>query len=354
MPRHFEKSVSFQLLLERVKSGVVKGLLPYQRQLDSAVVKILSELRTPNLGELRKRELNELLEKFQAATSKNFGLMSEHVLAKVPQVIQQGVLWETAALTPVFEKAGKVFAVSSAKAAFQRALSQPISATGHRFPELVGEWGQMESKRLGLVLQRAWGEGWTVQRTITAIRGTRANGFSDGVLATSRRNAEAITRTVIQHTANMGRMATWEENKDVIDGYTFLATLDGRTTTVCRALDGKEFAFGKGPVPPLHINCRSTTKAKLSGEFENLSKGSTRASKNGQVDSKTSYYEWLKSQPVATQKQILGPSRAKLFAEAGPDKFSRMSINWKTLEPMTLDQMEKAYPAIFTKALGGG
>jgi SPP1 gp7 family putative phage head morphogenesis protein len=41
--------------------------------------------------------------------------------------------------------------------------------------------------------------------------------------------------------------------------YRYVATLDSRTSSICAALDGREFEYGKGPMPPQHFNCRSTT-----------------------------------------------------------------------------------------------
>jgi len=37
--------------------------------------------------------------------------------------------------------------------------------------------------------------------------------------------------------------------------YRYLATLDSRTSAICRSLDGKEFKYGDGPLPPVHFNC---------------------------------------------------------------------------------------------------
>lgn len=66
----------------------------------------------------------------------------------------------------------------------------------------------------------------------------------------------------------------------------------------CRARDGKVWPVDSGPRPPAHINCRSTTKVVLIGV---------------EPSPRETYAEWLKRQDAATQDDILGPARGKLF-----------------------------------------
>ena len=104
-------------------------------------------------------------------------------------------------------------------------------------------------------------ESLSVYELTRKIRGTKANGYADGILQTSRRSAETVARTVINGVSNEARFATLCENDDVLDGIQFLATLDGRTSFVCASLDGKIWRgdeMEKAARPPLHPNCRST------------------------------------------------------------------------------------------------
>jgi len=41
--------------------------------------------------------------------------------------------------------------------------------------------------------------------------------------------------------------------------YIWVSVLDSGTTDICRSLDAKTFEVGKGPKPPMHVRCRSTT-----------------------------------------------------------------------------------------------
>lgn len=163
---------------------------------------------------------------------------------------------------------------------------------------------------------------------VRRVRGTAQARFADGVMQTTRRNAEAIVRTATQHVSSGAREELYRENDDVIDGVQIVATLDTRTTPICRSEDGKIYKAGEGPRPPFHWGCRTTTAPVVKSwkalglPFKELDEG-TRASMNGQVPASMTYYEWLSEQPASVQDQALGPARGRLFrsGQVSPDRF---------------------------------
>lgn len=119
----------------------------------------------------------------------------------------------------------------------------------------------------------------------------------------------------------------------------------------CRSLDGQVFKFGKGPLPPLHIRCRSTVVEELSDEYSWLSEGATRSSAQGYQDAQLSYYDWLKTQTADYQDEVLGPTRGKLLRDGGlsSEKFSALQLD-RNFMPITLDEMKKRNPLAFKRA----
>ena len=158
-------------------------------------------------------------------------------------------------------------------------------------------------------------------------------------------------RTAAQHVSEQARQATWAANGDIIKGYEIVATLDNRTTQICRSLDGKRFELGKGPVPPLHIRCRTTSVADLGDEFAFLREGATRSSENGYVPADQTYYDWIKTEDRSYVKDTLGPTRAKLLLDGGltPDEFAKLGYN-KQFEPLTLNEMMARNAEVFERA----
>jgi SPP1 gp7 family putative phage head morphogenesis protein len=177
---------------------------------------------------------------------------------------------------------------------------------------LTGETTPDIAKRLIGSLQ--FGERAKTVREIAAAGG-QATAIADNQIV-------ALVRTSINQVANTASQQVYEANQDITKKYRYVATLDTRTSAICRALDGKVFEYGKGPTPPQHFNCRSTTVPVIDYKelgFDPPPPG-RRAAQGGQVPANTSYGKWLydkmpgesKADVLARQQQALG-SKAPYF-----------------------------------------
>lgn len=217
--------------------------------------------------------------------------------------------------------------------------------------------------------------------------------FGDrGAMQITRGQAEAVTRTVINGSSNAAQQLFLQENADLFDMEQLVATLDARTTPICRAQDGKQYPVGKGPVPPLHVACRSIRVAVIDWEVvgdrpfkagteqqmlreygeakglgplksrDDLPRGSKKdfdafsrkrmRELTGQVPARTSYQEWLSRQAADFQDYVLGPARGKLFREGGLtlDRF----VN-RQGDELTLDELRERNREAFDRTgLGDG
>ena len=108
-------------------------------------------------------------------------------------------------------------------------------------------------------------------------------------------------------------LATHDSFKSMgIEQYEFLATLDKRTTQMCRSMDGEHFPMSEympgATAPPLHPRCRSITVPYFDDEYSDLfNNDSMRAARN--EDDKTyyvpadmNYREWEKQFVVQKSK----------------------------------------------------
>ena len=246
-------------------------------------------------------------------------------------------------------------AAPTVKAIQAAVKAQPLSVTGPDGGKLlesfIADWTQAERNRVTGAIRMGYAQGETNQQLINRIRGTKALKYSDGLLAITRRNAEAVVRTGIQHVASVARMETWKTNSDVVNGYKICATLDSSTSAQCRSLDGREFKIGKGPVPPFHIRCRTTTVATLDARYSFLDEDATRASKDGYVDASETYYSWLQKQSAQFQDAALGPVRGKLFRNGGltSERFAELQLDRKFM-PLNLEQIRTLEPLAFERA----
>lgn len=165
-----------------------------------------------------------------------------------------------------------------------------------------------------------------------------------------------IVRTSVQQVANAASEQVYKANTDITKKYRYVATLDSRTSAICRSLDGKEFEYGKGPEPPVHFNCRSTTIPII--DYEGLGipppdwgvGPSQRASAEGPVKGSTTYGKWLNGQPKAYQSEVFRSERRaayfrKLSNKYGPqDALSRMVR--EDGSEVTLAQLQQSYGKI--------
>ncbi len=201
---------------------------------------------------------------------------------------------------------------------------------------LTGEPTPAIAKRLIGSLQFGE-EAKTVRQLIAA--GGQATAVADNQVI-------ALIRTSINQVANTASQQVYEANQDITPRYRYVATLDTRTSAICRALDGKEFEYGKGPMPPQHFNCRSTTVPIIDPDILPPSTTATRASKDGQVPINQSYGDWLSNQPRSVQADALGPGKVAYFNRLAKKYGPRDAIAKLVRDDgseLTLEQLRKRY-----------
>lgn len=350
--RLIELASRHQVHLERLKSGLARDFVATIGRIDKVVLQALTELGVSSLSDIARKRLESVLTSLEAAQARVFAEAVNALVPKLESLADYEATYEANSIKDVLTKAGKKrIKLPTAKKAFKEALARPIQATGEKLEPFVDNWSKRAIQKVNGAIRVGYQQGKTVPEIVKAVRGTKAARFKDGIVAVTRREAEAVVHTSVQHTASTARFVTWEENADVVVGYEWVATLDSKTTVKCRSLDGKVFSVGKGPVPPIHIRCRSTTAASLDDEFDFLDEGATRSSTDGYVAADLSYYDWLKKQPASFQDSVLGKTRGTLFRDGGlsAKRFGDLQLD-RNFEPLTLGEMRALEPVAFQRA----
>ena len=209
---------------------------------------------------------------------------------------------------------------------------------------LTGETTPSIAKRLIGNLQ--FGEEAKTVRQLVAAGG-QATAVADNQVM-------ALVRTSINQVANSASQQVYEANQDITKKYRYVATLDSRTSSICAALDNQEFPYGKGPMPPQHFNCRSTTVPIIDPDILPPSTTAKRASADGPVPINTSYGQWLAEKQKgetnadlrARQEKTLGPGKVPYFNRL-VDKYGARDAMAKLVRDdgseLTLDQLRKRY-----------
>lgn len=189
------------------------------------------------------------------------------------------------------------------------------------------------------------------QQILKQIRGTfnRSTKMYEGGLLQGRikAQADALVRTGTNHFSNQARDRTYQANTDILGVRILIATLDGRTTLLCRGRDLKEWDIEDNNYPrlPFHFNERSVyivsvkgsdpLKGKIPSKGGKIVDGKL-VTKKGFIDKETTMNTWLRGQPKEFVVDSLGPARAELFltGKLSIDKFTDLTGRTLTLEEL--------------------
>ena len=343
-------AIKRQAILERLKSGEVRNYAREIKKVETLVKKTLLGL-DDEFSELSRTKLNNLLGLLQQDQSTIYRGANAAFLKNSADIAAVYMSQELLDLNNTIDMRGTKLKAFTKKDIFKKVIQRPLSVDGELLEPWLTDMTSNEIHRVSKTIRAGHAQGLTNQEMVQQVLGKKSNGFKDGILQTTRRNASTVVRTSTQHVASAARQEVWEANRDVVKRYEFIATLDRVTSAVCRTLDGQEFDFGKGPIPPVHPNCRSTTIPVLDEKFKFLSAGRTRSGEFGPVTKDTNYYDWLKRQKESDQVAVLGAKRAILFRDGGltPDKFRALQFD-KSFTPLTLDGMKAIEPEAFKMA----
>ena len=228
---------------------------------------------------------------------------------------------------------------------FQLTVGQQISLpNGEVLREAFQNMSARQSEIFSLSVRNGLLEGQSIENIVRRAKGRlnrEQRGSIDTIIAaggqaTSIPNNQirAIVRTSVNQVSVAADRIVAAENPDVTEKYRYTATLDTKTSAICRALDGKVFVHGKGPYPPQHFNCRSryvNIPTGLEKEFENI---------------RDDYGEWLNEQDDSVKKDVLGPGRLALWdglvKKYGASDAIRKFVG-KDGSELNLDQLKRRY-----------
>lgn len=304
--------------LQRLSNSEVRKVLALLKRIDSRIIERLTREDLTDLGRARQakllRDVRSIIDAvYEDATGKL--QLSLNDLAEYEQGYQRDLFAD----------------VLGVEVALQRISEDQLIAAVNDKPfqgKLLKDWfvelPEAQFRRLRDTIRMGVVEGRSIAEIVRDIRGTRANGYKDGVLEIGRRHAETTVRTAVNHTANAAAERFYKRNERLIRGVQWLSTLDTRTSPICRARDNMVYEVDKGPRPPAHPNCRSSTTPILKAFPD--------------PDS-PSYGEWLGRQNKDVQADVLGKAKAELFRAGGlpMDKF----VN-RAGKELTLEQLKRA------------
>lgn len=262
---------------------------------------ILTKTQTQKLwDELRAKGLDQYVKGNYKARITRLEQLQAQIYAKVKEVYTQEQKEHTACYSDVLNDS------------YYKAIYDTQMGTGYDFA-----FSTLDDNLVKSVLserwsgknysQRIWGNTDILAQSVSEIvGGALLSGQSYAKTSRQIRErfnvgkyyADRLVRTESNYFHNQADAMAYEEMG--VDKYVFVAVLDSRTSTKCQDLDNEVIDLKDKQVgvnyPPLHPNCRSTTRAYMGEEIEKTLKRRARnpiTGKNEIIDN-MSYREWAK------------------------------------------------------------
>lgn len=270
---------------------------------------VIAKLANADLSASRRAQLETFLDSIRDLYKNAYKQVSNQIESDLKDVAQLELDFTEKTTIAALNQAQITAALNTPTYAQIYAAVEAKPFQGALLKEWLTDLEANAAKRVRDAIRMGFVEGESISTIIKRLRGTKAANYKDGIMDISRRGAEAMIRTAVNHTAQATRQEIFKQNESLIDGELYNAILDARTTTICGGLSGKVFPIGEGARPPQHINCRSYMSPIIKGI---------------EPPPRTTYNEWLKRQDASVQDEILGKTKADLWrkGEVSLDKFT--------------------------------
>lgn len=347
---------AFSVDLERFSAELRTKALEFLLSLEEELVRLLQryDFEAVSRSDAKAARLAKLLEQTRAIIATVYGQVWVEMKTNLAHVAELAATNAAAAIN------GAVLATIATVALPPERIRALVDGTLIQGAPSKQWWSDQAAttlKNFTNEVQKGYASGEGAAEIARRIRGTEANGYKDGVMDISRRNAEALVRSSVQAVSNSARTETFENNDDIVENLMQISTLDGRTTVICMARSGKMWnTKTKEPVghsipwnggSPHHWQCRSVEVAVLkplnklpSRKKSAVENAGTQSSMDGQVPADMDYQDWLRTKPEAFQKEALGEGKWQLWKD-GKITLSQM-LDMRG-NPMTLAELRRRY-----------
>ncbi len=338
--------------VNRFATTLSKKTIPFLKQSNDFVVSLLAKNWNTTTSKRKRDSIisiinSQLSDVYSEMDSILYDQFNEFALAEMDFTVKsiQEVLQPDLIMLPI-EDQKLLAAISNEPLA--------ISEQAIDYDAYVASIGKASIDRINNFIGFGYAQGLTLQQMVNGIQGTKKLGYKDGLLEKDKINAERVVRTSVNHISNQAKLSLYKQNSEIVEGYRIIATLDTRTSTICKGLDqtvvmpDDEYK----PYPPFHPNCRTVVIAEIKDKSlkdssatraANFKKqGEVKKGTVGQVSAQTQYYELLKRQSAKQQDLALGKVRGEIFRDAGltVGEF-RKSMTNRLGQPLTLAEMAR-------------
>lgn len=186
-----------------------------------------------------------------------------------------------------------------------KALATNVLVNGKTVQQLTKKLTSDMQDKFASSIRHSVFQGEDIHKMISNIRGTKENGYKDGLFESTKRSATALVRTSFNSVMTEAKIMTIQDNMDVLEYVQHVSTLDSRTSDICKARDGLIWSLPDyEPVghnipfqqTPLHINCyHKDTEVMTDKGFKLFKDVDIKNDLMMSLNPKTKQVEWVKA-----------------------------------------------------------
>jgi SPP1 gp7 family putative phage head morphogenesis protein len=339
-----------QIYIEGVKSNQAAEFNEVLLELQTDLRLQFARLRYATLDQLTRRELRNFVNTIKQSQSKIYNGYTTLLLRMIREFMEADIELSTAIFEETTGKTrkqaeeedetGEPFFLGGLAASsgtedgnnklWAFLLNSPLPANGVLLAAFVAGFSASAVKAVENAIQRGYANRAKLQDTLTEILGTKSANYRDGVFNGINNQASAVIATVLQHASAIAQNSI---GSVFLRKYRWVSVIDNRTSEICASRNNKVYVYGKGPLPPAHIRCRSKVVPIASDQ---------------DAQSPSSYHSWLKAQPAAVLNDILGRTRGQQVY-SGKSKATEYP-SFSDVKPLTISQFKAKRQLILTQS----
>jgi len=344
--RLYDVTVRLQIFVEAVKA--------YQaRQFDRVLIgvrnefdKLLGRLNFETLDGLTRTRLRALVMALKLSQSRLYSVYMEDVLKQLEAFTNAALVVNKtvyAALRsnltfditqgeealnsylralgqqPEDESAAWLFgfaALTNPSRTWNNVINEPVAANGAYVKDFYRAFAASAQLSTANLLTKAYANATSTPKVREELKQT---------LTKIDNQSAAVSNTVMQHIA---AIVSQTVASGLFGRYRWVSVIDSSTTDICYGRNNKIYFYGKGPLPPAHIGCRSITVPY----------------QNGQDTTSETFYAFLQRQSSQIQVVAMGEAGAKLL-RTGRIKANEV-MKFANPAPLSPAQFQASIPLI--------
>lgn len=324
--RVYDVSTRLAVYVEQANSWQVREFNRTVEKMARELIELVGRQEFRDLGQLPKTKLMQILAKLRKMQKGIYSQYLKNFLRWLQEftaadLAVNRIVWATTAdevsqtevfdeppsdesatffLIPFFKSAGKPYLnynalIGDGSEAYSQILTKPIPANGAYVKPFLATFFVNAMAAIENAVVAAWANKKNSKELIEELVGAGPAAVNKGSLFSRvKAQGNSVISTITSHASSI--IAT-SVQAALFYEYIWHSVMDSATTKICIDRNLKKYIYGKGPLPPGHVACRSHVAPFF---------------KDGIVP-KENFLAWIKRQPMRVKRAILGESGLSLL-----------------------------------------